>query len=419
MSERDTQHDPPDRPPANRPWRLLAAFVLVAAIALGVRAVQDEGDGRWLRVERRDLVVGVPVEGELEAIDSVTIGPPAVPNVWQFKIAWLAEDGSDVRAGQPVVRFDTTEIQRRLQERMASRDSAEKELEKAGADLVLQRRDLELQLAEARARLRKVDFELSVPDDVRERRELEKARIDAGLVRTEISNLENNLEYMDVLERMELGNLRERRDRAASEVDTLQEALAKMTITAPRDGTIVLDSDWQGNKVQVGEQVWRARNVLQIPDLSEMAAEAMVSESEVGRLEPGQAVSFRLDAYPDREYRATVETIGRSVQQKSPTNRQKVVRVDLRVDTTDHERLRPGMRLRGTIEIERRADVVVVPEEALFAGPDGVWVWSRDLLGRRQKIRPELGQRDENGFEVVAGLNPGDRVLAPDAEADG
>ena len=114
-------------------WRrrgVVVAFVLAAGawgIARGLEPLSSE---QWVRVERRDLVIGAEVEGELQAADSAGIGPPQLRRVWNFKISFMAPEGAEVSEGQPVLGFDTTELQRRLQEKVAERDSAIKEHEK-------------------------------------------------------------------------------------------------------------------------------------------------------------------------------------------------------------------------------------------------------------------------------------------------
>jgi multidrug efflux pump subunit AcrA (membrane-fusion protein) len=72
------------------------------------------------------------------------------------------------------------------------------------------------------------------------------------------------------------------------------------------------------------------------------------------------------------------------------------------------------MRLQGTIEVERRAEVIAAPLAALGFDGEGVYVVVRGA--RRGKLRPELGARDASWVEVLAGLEPGDRLEPPGRE---
>jgi hypothetical protein len=173
---------------------------------------------------------------------------------------------------------------------------------------------------------------------------------------------------------------------------------------------VIYKTDRRGNKMKVGDSCWRGATVLQIPDLARMLGEGEVAEADAGRLAAGQPVTLRLDAYPDLQIRATVTKIHRTVQQKSPANPQKVVRLSLELAETDAERMRPGMRFRGEVEIERVAGTLVVPRSAVTVGPEGAAVVVRSLLGRR-RVLPTFGERNAELFAVASGLEEGDRVL--------
>ncbi|MEO1365732.1 MAG: HlyD family efflux transporter periplasmic adaptor subunit [Acidobacteriota bacterium] len=388
---------------------LVAAVAVLASLLLAFGAF-DAPEGVWLEVERRDLVTGVDIEGELEAIESATVAPPSVPNVWQYKISFLATDGADVQAGQPVIGFDTTQLRQQLEQLSSQRDTAAAELEKTVADLRREESDLELRLSEAEARLRKANFTLDVPEDVTARRELEKSRIDRDIAQLEIDHLRADLEHLERRRQNEIRSLTGKRDLAASKVEEIKAAVAAMNVKAPRAGTVILRSDWRGDKPKVGDQMWRGRTILEIPDLERLRATVNISEADIGRVEPGQSVTFRLDAYPDLEYRATVARIRRAVQPRSPSDRRKIVKAQLELEDTDGERMRPGMRLRGTIEVERLEARVAVPQDAVFQDADGAYVRVRGLFGADRRA-PELGRRDGEYFEVLDGLDEGDRVL--------
>ena len=388
----------------------MAALTAFAAGAWGVsRGIEAIDGDNWVRVERRDLVIGVEIEGELQAVDSADLGPPALRSVWDFKISFMAPEGTEVAAGEPVLRFDTTRLERQLQEKVAERDSAIKELEKRTTDLEIKRRDLVLERAEAEAQLRRAGLKLAVPGQVTARRELEQARIDGRLAELRLGHARSSLEHLELQGNADLAALAGKRDQAAGRVREIESHIASMTVEAPRPGTVIYKSR-RGDKRKVGDSVWRAERVIQIPDLERMAGEGEVAEADAGRLEQGQRVTLRLDAYPDRRYSGTVSRIHRTVQPKSWRNPQKVVRLEVELDETDVERMRPGMRFRGEVEIERVAETLVVPEEAVFLRPEGTVVVVRSLAGRRE-VFPTFGKRNAGLFAVVSGLEEGDRVL--------
>ncbi len=392
--------------------RLVALAAILVATVVGFRvlaSVLTPSDAAWTRVERRDLVVQVPIEGELESVESARLGPPALSNTWNFKISFLAPEGSEVQPGQPVLGFDTTSLRQRLGPLTAERDAAAKELEKKETDLLIERRAISLELSEARARARRALLKLEVPDDVAARNELEQARIDAALADLEIASIERrlaNLERQGAAERL---GLRQTRDRRAREVREIEEAIDKMTVMAPSRGTVIYRSQ-NREKPKIGDTVWRARHVIEIPDLDHLAGDGWVAEADVGRIAVGQQVSIRLDAYPAEVHHATVAEIRRTVQRRSLSDPKRIVKVALALEKTDAERMRPGMRFRGHIEIDRRDDALVIPADAVFSDAGGMVVFRRTWLGR-EVAHPTLGVRGDQGFEVTDGLRVGEWVL--------
>ncbi|MCP4657810.1 MAG: HlyD family efflux transporter periplasmic adaptor subunit [bacterium] len=383
--------------------------VAVAGVWVLGRGLEPRGES-WVRVERRDLVIDVDVEGELRAVESAQLGPPPLAEVWDFKISFMVPEGSEVREGEPVLGFDTTPLGQRLQERIAVRDLAAKRIEKKTSDLANERRDLELRLAEAQARLRQAAFEGAVPEEVETHNKLEKARIDHRLAETEIDFLSRALEHLDARGAAEMAALGQTHALRAQQVRDIEDSIERMTVQSPRAGTVLYLTNWRGEKKKTGDSTWRAERVMEIPDLSRMLAEGEVAEADAGRIADGQPVTFRLDAYPDEQYRGSVRAIRRTVERKSRRNPERVVRLEIELEGTDVERMRPGMRWRGRIETRRLADTLVVPGEAVFPRPGGAVVYARTLMGRRE-VRPRFGQRNAEFFEVLAGLDEGDRVL--------
>lgn len=395
----------------------------VAAVLLGVWAFGGSrsaaAEEEWARVQRQDLVVGVEVAGTLSAVQSVALGPPQLPDVWDFKIAFLAPEGSDVRQGQPVLAFDTSTLENTLLEMMAERDSAQKELEKKQANLEMTRAEDELRLAEAKARARRADLKVDVPAELIAAKELADARTDLQLAQREISYLENRLALQSREAEAETAALRNKRDRAAWRVQQAEEAIARMTVVAPREGTVIYLSDTRRGreKKKIGDSAWRGDKIVEIPDLRLMRAEGEVDEADAGRVAEGQRVVFRLDAHPDTIFTGRVRSIHSAVQTRSPNDPVKVVGLDLSLDQTDPQRMRPGMRFSGTVELDRVPRALVVPAEVVFNRPEGPVVYRRTRWGI-EEVRPRLGRRNDRWVEIVSGLSEGDEIALRDLQEE-
>lgn len=395
--------------------RILAVALASVAGAAGAWSLLGS-QGEEVRVRRGDLVLVVEAIGTLESIESTELGPPAVADVWDFKVSFLAPEGSLVQAGQPVLGFDTSQLERNLEEEKGHAESARQELQKRSADLELERLDLELRLAEAEASQRKARLKAEVPEALSARRELAKARSELALADREVDHLRAQLDAVAERARAERAQLAHRRDLATEKVASLERSIAAMRVTAPRAGTVVYVTNWRGEKKKVGDPAWRQEKILSIPDLTRIKGVAEVPEADAGRVALGQPVTLRLDAHPDRTYRGTIAKLGTAVQRQSPLNPARIVRAEIELAETDPDRMRPGMRFRVEIEHDRARAALIAPLAAFRLSGGTPQVERRSWFGS-ELVEPRLGRRNAAEVEVLSGLAEGDRLAPPAGES--
>ncbi|MCP3982515.1 MAG: HlyD family efflux transporter periplasmic adaptor subunit [bacterium] len=402
--------------------RLLIAVVGVVLLLGGwwaVGAVQGSSEGEWIKVERDDMTLGVELEGTLRAVETSQISAPQIQQVWEFKIAFMATEGAEVEEGTPLLAFDTAELQKQLLRQQAGRDQARKEIEKTEKSLTLTRGQDRLRLAEARANLRRAELKVDAPVELSAEKDAEHARLDLKLARDEVAYLEKRVESAERSAEAALAALRNQRDRADRRVAEINEAVAQMRVAAPRKGTVIYSQGWRGGeKKKVGDACWRGEPVMEVPNLQRMKVDGMVDEADAGRVEEGQRVTFRLDAHPDVEFEGTVLSIWKTVQRKSNNRPGKIVRLEIDIAETDTRKMRPGMRVRGKVEIEQVPETALLPIESVFLKDDGPVVYKKTLMGHRA-VPVELGRRDDRRVEVISGVAPGDRVSLIDLAAGG
>ena len=395
-------------------WVGMAALVLLAGGWWSFQAVTGE-ETEWISVERDDLVLGVEVTGTLKAVVTDLVGPPQLRNMWQFKIAYMAPEGEEVAVGTKVLAFDSSELQQRLQREMAERDAAAKRIEKADKELTLQRQQDVLNLANAEARLRKASLKAGSPDELGAARELAQFRLDLELAEKEVTYLNQRLDSSARSAEATLAALRDQLTRAERQVTQTEEEIVAMTVQAGRDGTVIYVTDWRDEKMKVGDSCWRGNSVIELPDLTKMKAMGQVHEADGGRIVEGQQVKFRLDAHPEDEFTGRLSSIWRTVQRESYRSEQKVVRLEIEFDETDTRKMRPGMRFRGDVEIDRAEAALLVDADAVFLKPEGPIVYRRTTWGH-EAVPVELGRRNEKRVEVLSGLDEGDAVSLEDLE---
>jgi hypothetical protein len=388
----------------------MKAAWLVVLVACGKPA----GELQLVELKQADLVIGVSVGGALEAVDSTDIKPPAV-EMWNFKISSLAPDGVEVKEGQPVVGFDTSEQARELETMLNEVEAAKKKLDKKRDDMALARREEELGIANAEATLRKATLKAQQPDDLVASVQLKVLQLDLRAAELALTLTKNKAAQTRRSDEAELASLREKLNYATLRASQLQKNVEKMEVKAPRAGTVVYPTSWRGEKKKVGDSTWRMEVVLQVVGLDKMIGKGEVDEIEMARVAPKQPVTLRLDALPDAQLTGKVASIARAVRKKSGTDLSKVVEIKILLDPTKQP-LRPGMRFRGEVEIERIANVLQIPSDAVFVTPEGPVAY-RDAGGSVEQVKLVLGKRSSTMIEVKSGLAPNDRVTRVDPTA--
>lgn len=372
---------------------------------------RDLGEPEEYKVRREDLVITVEARGTLAATESEQIGPPNVPDQWESRISFMAPEGSAVTKGTKILAFDTTGLEDRLSEQRAEAATARKQIERRTKVLELQDQDLALRVAEAEARKRKAGLKVEVPKELIGANELATAKLDLSLSTLELSSLTRRRQLRQKIAEGELSIYRRRLSTAEAKVAQLEEGKRKMAVSAPRDGTVIYLMNWRDEKKKVGDTCWLAEKVMEVPSLASLGVRAEVDESESGLVREGQRIRLSLEAYPDTQFTGKVTLVRRMVGRQSPRRPLKVVRLEASIDSIDTQKMRPGMRINGDIEVVRARQVLTVPVDALFVTESGPVVYGPGFA----PIAVTVGRRNSQKAEVVSGLNEGDRILRPAA----
>lgn len=150
---------------------------------------------------------------------------------------------------------------------------------------------------------------------------------------------------------------------AKAAADKDQVNLGYSQITSPVSGVVV------ARLVDIGQTVaasFQTPTLIQIAqDLSKMAIDTSFAEADIGNIKEGLPVKFTVDAFPNRNFTGKVQQI-----RLNPTNQQNVVtyNVRIRVDNPDFILL-PGMTAYVSIGVQKRDDVLLVPNAALRFKP--------------------------------------------------
>ncbi len=352
--------------------RASIVLVIVAVIGVGAGAYYRLRSGTDLQVNtspvtRGDIIDTVGATGTLQAVTTVQVGSQVSGN-----ISWLGADfNSIVKKGQVIARLDPSLFQAQLQQAKAN-------LAQAQANLVKAQSDLE----RAKVQLTDAEQKYTRSKELAARNLLPQSDLDAAKIAVDTAQAQLASQQATVTQAQAAVKQSE------ASVNQNQVNLDHTVIEAPIDGIITQRS------VDVGQTVAAS---MQAPtlfiiaaDLTKMQVNANIDEADVGRIRPGQTVTFRVDAYPTEEFQGTVAQI-----RLQPVVVQNVTTYGTIINVPNPDlKLKPGMTANLKVQIAKRSDVLRVPNAALRFRP------SADVFAAlNQPVPPEVtgGSRGGRG----------------------
>ncbi|MCI0506459.1 MAG: efflux RND transporter periplasmic adaptor subunit [Gammaproteobacteria bacterium] len=172
-----------------------------------------------------------------------------------------------------------------------------------------------------------------------------------------------------------------------------------IVFTAPQNGII------SKLKIREGQFVQLSQAVMEIVDLSTVWIIAEIFESQSDWVVKGQRAQATLPYLPGKNWEGMVEYIYPSLD---PTTRS--LKVRLQFDNAG-ESLKPNMYADVQVFAKPRADVLVIPREALIATGDQNRVIVALGEGKFMPMNVQVGMQTDRGVEILDGLAEGDEVV--------
>lgn len=369
-------------------------------------------------VTRGPFEVTLAIPGELKAVRSVSLSAPDLPG--QTKVTWVIDEGSRVQAGDVLVRFDETELKNTLEQAENDLEVALTKIDQRRAQLAVRLGDLQNDVTRAELGLKRAEMRLTDSETV-PRVEREAARIDVEESSISVERSRAALESAKLEGQAELELLRLDADRARRTLDKVRNLLDKAVMTAPSPGIVILTPIWKGGSrgpVSAGDTVWGGSSLIELPDLAEMEVEAWVHEVDAAKVLAGQPVSVVIDAHPRPAHGGQVTRVADLAVQRDREKAVKFLKVMISLDDTT-EVMKPGMTVRAEVQVDRREDVLSVPQEAIFYEGQQPVVYRKGFAGFA--ATPVQLDISNDTHVVVEGLSEGDVValVHPESAARG
>ena len=381
---------------------LVGAVLLIFIVWLLLR-----GNSSTLRIDARTISVGtvtrgefndyIRVTGQVQPITTVQLSPLEAGVVERL----VVEEGASVHKGDVLVELSNTSLT--LEILNSEAELAEKQnilrntlisMEQEKLDLRLNKVQLDLDVERKRRTWQqneelyrnnliareewlqsKEDYELAA-----KQRELNIERqVQDSLYRTvQIEQMEDNLENMK--RNMQL--IRQR-------IDNLQ-------IKSPIDGEVgLLD-------VVLGQSVSSGQKIGQVNDLSDYKVEAQIDESYIDRVRAGLDATFERQ---DTNFTMRLRKV-------YPEVRDGQFRADFTFVGAHPRNIRSGQTYYLHLELGQPTDAVIIPRGSFYQTTGGSWIYVLSPEGdRAYKRQIRIGRQNPQYYEVLEGLEPGERVI--------
>ncbi len=293
----------------------------------------------------------VVVTGELKALDTSVYSPPRIKNIWQYTISFMAENGSVVQPGMPVLMFKTDTIQTKLVDAKGKLSIKKSELKNKKVNKVELFANKKLAIEEKKMALEKAKRKAQLPKSVIAKNEYQKNKLNYQLAQKDYAWAIKDEQLTRQKIKAEESILEAKINKYTNEVKGYQDAIKKMNLFALKSGVVMHQSNWSGNKFSVGDSVWNGQRVIEVADLTKIIAQLEINENQIRDIKLGQKVKIVLDALPDKEFFGTIQNIANVVRTKSKEQPAKILDATVKLDHVDAELMRPGMRLSGTITV--------------------------------------------------------------------
>jgi cobalt-zinc-cadmium efflux system membrane fusion protein len=152
-------------------------------------------------------------------------------------------------------------------------------------------------------------------------------------------------------------------------------------------------------------QAYSTPNPFTISDLTSVWIVCDVYESDMANVRMGQPVDIKLNAYPDKVFKGTINNVGSFLD---PNIRTAKVRVEV---ANPGQIMRPGMFATATLFGKEKQTYASVPASAIVHLHDRDWVYI-PLQGKFKRSEIVTGGQLPNGMQqVISNLHPGDQVV--------
>ena len=391
------------------PW-WLGALLAVFVVYLIARP-----NNKTLRVDRDTITVSDAVRGEfndyirisgrVQPMTTIQLSPQEGGIVEQI----LIEEGSPVKAGDPILVLSNDNLD--MQILNAEADLAEKENIQRNTQISMEQQRLDV-------RQNVLEYSIQV-ERLRRAYEQQKALYEDKLVAKE-EYLKAEEDYRLAQQKYDLIRERARQDSLyrSAQVDRMEESLESMLLNMQmirrRKSNLVVKAPIDGElgllDVVLGQSIASGTRIGQINSVGTYKVEAQIDEHYIDRVTEGLEATFE-------RQNETYSTVIRKVY---PEVREGKFKADFKFAGEQPDNIRSGQTYYLNLQLGQPEEAVIIPRGTFYQKTGGKWIYVVSKDGNkavRREIR--IGRQNPQYYEVLEGLEPGEKVITSGYETYG
>lgn len=364
-------------------------------------------DARKLRVGGEAITVSevrrgefndyIRVSGRVVPMTTVQLSPLEGGVVREI----VAEEGAHVREGDVILVLSNESLD--MQILNAEADLAEKEnilrntmIQMEQQKLSLQQEKLQLQM-EVRRKKRTYESQKSLYQDNLIAKELFlQAEEDYQLAQDRLRLVENRAKQDSLYRSVEIRQMRESLENMRLNMQMIRHRKENLTIKAPIDGELGLVD------VELGQSVAMGSKVGQINNQDNYKIEALIDEHYIDRVTAGLEADFERQG-------GKCNVLIRKVY---PEVRDGKFKADFKFADGQPENIRNGQTFYLNLQLGQPVEAVLIPRGAFYQKTGGKWIYVVTKDGTKAVKRDiRIGRQNPQYYEVLEGLEPGERVI--------
>lgn len=410
---------------AGRPRTLVAAAVVGALVVTGFMVNAGGGtlpDLPTTEVTTGEFVDTLEIRGEIRPLKSIVLASPLQSG--DLQIVKLAKNGQTVKAGDVVVQFDGSTLERTIQEKQSELKQADAEIEQAGAQGRIAAEQNATALMKAQYDIDRARLDVGKGDIV-SRIENEQAKLVLADAEQKLVEIREKIKSDTTSAQADVFGKQRKREKALYDLQRAQQGLLKLQVRAPADGMVNILPNYRSGgpfggeqEFREGDRAWPGAAILEMPDLSSIHLEARLEEADRGRLNPGQEAVIRIEAVPGKEFKARIDRISLLARADFSSGWPPSRNFDLGLVLLESDaRIRPGMTAVARISTDRVPGVTLVPAEAIFQRDGSPVIYKLSGSEFVEQI-VQVSRRGREQAIVTSGVSAGDRVATRRPAAD-